>query len=91
MKPLLLGLRIDPGADDKGNDVEEWHPCMFWQELLGEGESQRRGYPADLHHWQEAGSDGSPDLVECPCAGDHSHGGEVDGVLNWGNLDDTRR
>ena len=30
LKSLLLRLRIDPGANDKGNDIEERHPGVFW-------------------------------------------------------------
>ena len=36
LKSLLLRLRIDPRANDKGNNVEERHPGVFWQKLLGE-------------------------------------------------------
>ena len=29
LKPLLLRLGIDPGANDKANNVEEGHPSLF--------------------------------------------------------------
>ena len=46
---LLLGVGVDVCTNYKGNDVEEGYPGLLRQELLGEGESQRRGAPADLH------------------------------------------
>ena len=73
-EPLLLGLRVDPCANDKGNDVKERHPGLLWQEFLGECQRQRRGNPADLHDGHESSSDGSSDLVEGPRAGDDGHG-----------------
>jgi hypothetical protein len=46
---LLLGVGIDVCTNDKGNDVEEGYPGLLREELLGKGESQRRGAPADFH------------------------------------------
>ena len=46
---LLLGVGVDVCTNYKGNDVEEGYPGLLGQELLGEGKSQRRGAPADLH------------------------------------------
>ena len=86
LKPLLLRLGIDPGADDKGEDVEERHPGLLGQELLRKGQRQGRDDPADLHDGHEASSDGRSDLVEGPGPGDDGHGGEVDGVLDGCNL-----
>lgn len=79
---LLLGVRVDVGADDKGDDVEERHPRLLGQELLRERQGQRRGDPADLHDRHEAGPDGRAHLVEGPRAGDDGHGDEIDGVLD---------
>jgi len=39
-QPLLLGMRIDVCTNDKGNDVEEWHPRLLGKELL----RKRQGY-----------------------------------------------
>lgn len=86
LKSLLLRLRIDPGANDKGNDVEERHPGMLRQEFLGKGQCQGRDDPADFHDGHEAGSDGRSDLVEGPGASDDGHGGEVDCILDRSDL-----
>lgn len=40
LKPLLLGLRVDPRADDESEDVEERHPCVLGEELLRERQCQ---------------------------------------------------
>lgn len=90
LKPLLLCLGIDPGANDKGNDVEERHPGMLRQEFLGERQGQGRDDPADLHDGHEACSDGRSDLVEGPGAGDDGHGGEVDCILDRSDLEIAR-
>lgn len=82
LKPLLLRLGVDPGANDKSNDVEEGDPGMLGQELLGKGQCQGRDDPADFHDRHEAGSNGCSDLVEGPGAGDDSHGGKIDCILN---------
>lgn len=86
LKPLLLRLRVDPGANDKGNDIEEWHPSVLRQELLGKGQCQGRDDPTDFHDWHEAGSDRRSDLVEGPSAGNDGHGSEVDCVLDGCDL-----
>lgn len=83
---LLLSVRVDIGTDDKTDDVEEGHPGVFGEELLRKRQGQRRGDPADLHDGHEAGAHGSANLVDGACAGDDTHGGEVDGVLDRGNL-----
>ena len=59
---------------------------MLRQEFLSECQGQRRGDPADLHDGHKARSNSSPDLVECPGAGDDGHGGKVDRILNWRDL-----
>ena len=86
LEPLLLRLRINPGANDKGNDIEERHPGMLRQELLGKRQCQWRDDPADFHDGHEAGSDGRSDLVEGPGPSDDGHGGEVDRVLDRSDL-----
>ena len=86
LKPLLLRLRIDPGADDERNDIEERHPSLLRQEFLGKRQCQGGDNPADFHDWHEAGSDSRSDLVEGPGASDDGHGGEVDCVLDGCNL-----
>lgn len=79
---LLLGVGVDVGTNDEGNDVEEGHPCLLRQELLGKGQGQRRGAPADLHNRQQASANSSTDLVEGAGTGDDGHSGEIDGVLD---------
>lgn len=83
---LLLGHGVDVGADDEGDDVEEGHPGGLGQELLGEGEAERRGDPRHLHHLHEADAHRRPHLVEGPGARDQRHGYEVHDVLDGGDL-----
>lgn len=83
---LLLGVGVDVGADEEAENVEEGHPGVLGKELLGEGQGQGGGDPADLHDGHEAGLDGGANLVERACAGDNSHGREVDGILDRGDL-----
>ena len=85
-QPLLLGVRVDVSADDERDDVEERHPGLFRQEHLRERQRERAGDPADAHDGQEAGADGGADLMPGARAGDDGHRGEVDGVLDWGDL-----
>lgn len=82
---LLLGMGVDVGSDEEADDVEERHPGVLGQELLGKGQGQRGGDPADLHDGHEAGLDGGADLVDGAGAGDDGHGGEVDAVLDGGD------
>ena len=86
-QPLLLRVGVDVRADDKGDDVEERHPHLLGQELLSKGQGDRGRDPRDLHDGHEAGADRRPDLVEGLCAGDDGHRDEVDGVLDWRDLD----
>lgn len=86
LQALLLGVGVDVGADAEGDDVEERHPGVLGQELLGKGQRNGRGDPADLHDGHEAGLDGGADLVEGARAGDDSHRGQVDCVLDGGDL-----
>lgn len=87
---LLLGGRVDVGSDQESDEVEERHPCLLGQELLSERERDGRGDPGDFHDGQEAGAHGGAYLVEGAGAGDDGHGGQVDGVLDWRDLDDKR-
>lgn len=87
---LLLGVGVDVGADEEGDNVEEWHPGVLGQELLGKSQRQRGGDPADLHDGHETGLDGGANLVEGTGAGDDGHRGEVDGVLDGGDLGASR-
>ena len=89
LKSLFLRLGIDPRADDEGYDVEERHPSVLRQELLGKSQCHGRDDPAHFHDGHKAGSDGRSDLVEGPGAGDDCHGSEVDGVLDGCNLQIT--
>jgi len=83
---LLLGNGVDIRADDEGYEVEEWYPGVLGQELLGEGEADRRGDPAYAHDLPETNPHRRPYLVECPCTGNEGHCDEVDRVLDGCNL-----
>ena len=85
-EPLLLGVCVDVCTDDETDDVEERHPGGLRQELLGKSQRDGRDNPADLHDGHETGLDGCADLVECAGAGDQSHGGQVNTVLDGGDL-----
>lgn len=87
---LLLGVSIDVGTNDKADDVEERHPGLLGQELLGKGQCQRRGAPADLHDRQQAGANSGADLMNGAGSGDQGHCREVDGVLNGRDLEGER-
>lgn len=83
---LFLGDGVDVGADDEGHEVEEGHPGLLGQELLGEGQADGRRDPAHAHHFPEAGPDGGLDLVEVLGTGDERHGDQVDAVLDGRDL-----
>ena len=68
-KSLLLGDSVDIGADDERHQVEEWDPGVLGQELLGKGQADGGGDPADPHDLPETNTDSCPHLVECPGAG----------------------
>ena len=85
-QPLLLGVRVNVGADHECHDVEERYPSLLGKELLGKRQRDWRSDPADLHDWHEAGPDGGTDLVEGPSSGDDGHGSQIDGVLDGCNL-----
>lgn len=79
---LLLGRLVDVGTDNEGDQVEEWHPRMRRQKLLGEQQREWTSAPRHLHNWHEPNLDSRADLVECPCAGNDCHAREVHGVLD---------
>ena len=87
---LLLGVRVDVCTDEECHEVEERHPHVFRQELLGECEGDGGRDPADLHDWHEACTDGGADLVESPCTGNDGHGGKVHCVLDGRYLYDNQ-
>src|ERR1700748_2537704 len=72
-KSLLLGVRVDIGANDEGDKIEEWNPRFLWKECLSEGQTNGRSNPANPHNGPEASSNGSPDLMEGTSASDHRH------------------
>ena len=78
---------IDVRADDKRNDVEEWHPHVLGQEFLRKGEGNGRRDPAHPHDRDKASADCRADLVPAARAGDDGHGSEVDAVLDGGDLE----
>lgn len=57
-------MSVDVGSDNETDNVEEGDPGVFWEELLGKGQGERRDDPADLHDGHEAGLDGGADLME---------------------------
>ena len=79
-------MGVDIGSNEESNNVEEGHPGVLREELLSEGQTQGRGDPADLHDGHEASLDGSANLVDGARTGDNSHGGQVDAVLDGGDL-----
>lgn len=85
-QPLLLGHGVDVGADDERDQVEEGYPCVLGQELLRKGQAHGRRDPADTHDLPEPDADGSPHLMVRPGASYDSHGAQVNGVLNGGDL-----
>lgn len=85
-KSLLLGVGVDISADEEGNGVEEWNPGMLREEFLSKGQGERGGDPANFHDGPEAGTDGGTDLMPRSSAGDHSHGCQIDRVLDGSNL-----
>lgn len=85
-KSLFLGVRIDVSADHEADDVEEWNPCLLWQEFLRECEADGGRDPADLHDGPEAGLDCCSNLVESPGPSNDGHEDEIDRVLDRCNL-----
>ena len=86
LKALLLGVRVDVGSDNEPDNVEEGHPGVLGKELLGKGQRDGRGDPADLHDGHETGPHGCADLVEGARARDHRHTAQVHGILNGRDL-----
>lgn len=85
-KSLLLGVRVNVRADDESNNVEEWNPCLLWQEFLRKCKAEGRRDPANLHYWPEASLDSCSDLVEGASTGDDGHEDEINRVLDRCNL-----
>lgn len=83
-------MGVDVGSNEESNNVEEGHPGVLGEELLGEGQAQGRSDPADLHDGHEASLNGSANLVDVTRTGDNSHGGQVDAVLDGGDLGKRR-
>lgn len=79
-------MRVDVGANDEGNQVEKWHPCLGRKECLRKGQGDWGGEPADTHDGPEASADSGTHLVPGLSAGDPSHACEIDGVLDWCDL-----
>jgi len=79
-------VRVDVGSNDEPDNVEERHPGVLGEELLGKGQRDGRGDPADLHDGHETGPHGSADLVEGARARDNCHAAQVHGVLDGGDL-----
>lgn len=79
-------MGIDVGADNEADNVKEWHPCLFWEELLRECERKRRDDPADFHHAEETSLDRSLDLVESARTSNEGHRRQINDVLNWRDL-----
>ena len=68
-------MRIDICANEERHEVEEWHPQVVGQKLLGEREGDGAGDPADFHDGHEACADGGADLMEGSRAGYEGHTG----------------
>lgn len=80
-------MGVDVGSNEESNDVEEGHPGVLGEELLSEGQAQGRGDPADLHDGHESSLNGGANLVDGARTGNNSHGGQVDAVLDGGDLE----
>lgn len=80
---FLLSKSIDVGSNNETDKVEERNPSVFRQELLGEGQSQRAGDPANLHDREETGPDHSLDVLLLPGTSNDRHAGKVNNVLDW--------
>ncbi len=72
-KPLLLGMGVDVSSNDERNDVEEWYPGLFREELLSKCQAKRRRDPANLHDWHETSSDCCSNLVPRSRASNDGH------------------
>lgn len=83
---LLLSVGVDVCANNESNNVEEWNPGVFGQEVLGKSQRDGGCDPADFHDGHETGAHGGADLVESAGSGDDGHGNQVHRVLDGGNL-----
>lgn len=80
--PLLLRARIDISPNHKSDQIKKRHPSLGGQKFLGNNQRNGAGAPGDLHDWHEARLNCSTDLMPSTGAGDDSHAGKVDSVLN---------
>ncbi len=81
-KSLLLRVRVNVGTEHEGNGIEERHPSLLRQELLGKSQSEWGGDPANFHDWQESSSNCGPNLMDGPCTCNDGHRDKVDAILN---------
>lgn len=86
LQSLLLGMCIDVSTNHEADEVEEWYPNLIRQECLGKGKRKWRCDPGDFHDGHETCTHSSADLMESACACDDGHGGQVDYVLDRGDL-----
>ena len=79
-------MGIDVRSNDKRHNVEKRYPGLFREEHLRE--CQRKGGcdPTDAHYGHEAGADGGANLVPGTRTRDDRHRGQVDCVLDRGDL-----
>jgi len=80
--PLLLCRGIDVGANDKRHQIEEGHPSMGREELLGDDQGNWAGAPGNFHDGHEASFDGGTDLMGGAGASNDSHACEINCVLD---------
>lgn len=86
LEALSLSVGVDVGSNEETDDVEEWHPGVLREELLGERECERGSDPADFHDGHETGADGCANLMEGARASNDGHRGQVHRVLDGGDL-----
>lgn len=86
LQPLPLRVGVDIGTDHETNNVEEGHPGLLRQELLGNGQRNGRSDPADLHDRHETGTDSCAHLMEGASASNDGHCNKVNGILDGCHL-----
>ena len=85
-EPLPLSNGINVCANNEGDKVKEGHPGELGQELLSKSKADRRRNPGDFHHFHEAHTHGSANLMICASSGNEGHSHEVHRVLDWRDL-----
>lgn len=85
-KPLLLGVRVDVGADNEPDNVEERYPGLLRKELLRKGKRNWRRDPGYFHNRHKTRTDSGPDLMEGPRSGYDGHRDKVHRVLDRRDL-----